>query len=217
MDQAPLTIDVVSDVVCPWCYVGKRRLEQALAAWDGGPVAVRWHPFQLDDTIPPQGIARIDYLTRKFGSLSAVEPMHDRLAAIGREVGIPFDFARIARSPNTRDAHRVIGWAGSEGGGDAQGVVVEELMRGYFVEGRDIGDRAVLADAAAAAGMDRDSVAARLATEEDAAEVAAAVDGARRQGITGVPCFILGRRYALMGAQEPAALLDAMRKAGDPL
>ena len=203
----PLAIDIVSDVVCPWCYVGKRRLDAALAGIDV-PVQVSWRPYQLDPTIPPEGKSRRDYMQAKFGSLDKVRHIHERLEGIGEEVGIPFAFERIAVSPNTLDAHRLIRWAGETA---ADGDIVEALFSAYFIEGRDIGDPAVLADIAAADGMDRDAIAARLASDEDRGAVRQEIEAAQRIGVTGVPTFILAGRYALVGAQPPAEIAGALQ------
>ena len=145
-----LTIDVVSDVVCPWCYLGEKRLEAALAE-ETRPVALRWRPYQLDPTIPPGGLDRAEYMERKFGRDGRLKSIHDHLVRLGAEVGLSFAFDRIERAPNTLDAHRLIRWAASAG---TQRDVVDRLFRAYFVEGRDVGDRAVLLDVAAASGLD---------------------------------------------------------------
>jgi predicted DsbA family dithiol-disulfide isomerase len=203
----PLSIDVVSDVVCPWCYLGKRRLESALTQTPEIDVTIRWKPFRLDATIPPEGIPRRVYLERKFGSVEGIQPMHDRLAEFGKAEGIDFRFDRIERSPNTVAAHRLVRWAEHDGAADA---VVEALFRAYFTEGRDIGDADVLADVAATAGLDPDRVKERLASGEDQAEVEAEVVSAYRIGVTGVPCFIVDRRYAIIGAQEASTLAGAL-------
>jgi predicted DsbA family dithiol-disulfide isomerase len=203
----PLAIDVVSDVVCPWCFVGKRRLDQAVA--DAGlPLAVSWRPYQLDPTIPPEGKSRREYMQAKFGSADKIRHIHERLEGVGAEVGIPFAFDRIAVSPNTLDAHRLIRWAGETG---ADAAVVEALFQAYFVDGRNIGDAAVLADIAAANGMDRDEVAARLASGMDRDAVRQEIDSAQRIGVTGVPTFILAGRYALVGAQPAEEILAALK------
>jgi len=203
--SAPLNIDIVSDVVCPWCYLGKRRLERAVSL-AGVDATVRWRPFRLDPTIPPGGIDRREYLTRKFGSVEAVAPAHAQLSALGKEEGIDYRFDLITRSPDTVDAHRVIRWASA----DRQDAMTEGLFRAYFTEGREIDDHAVLAALASEVGLDATAVAARLATDEDRAEVKAEIDHAYRIGVTGVPCFILDGRYAVMGAQPPEMLADAI-------
>lgn len=202
----PVTLDVVSDVVCPWCYVGKRRLERAIEQADV-PVHIRWRPFQLDPTIPPEGKSRREYLEGKFGSAERVQALFDSLNEAGAAEGIAFAFEQIERSPNTIDAHRLIRWAGDEG---RQEGVVEALFHAYFLEGRDLGDHAVLADIAAAAGMDGPKIAARLASDEDRAAVQAEINSAYQIGVTGVPTFILGHRYALVGAQPAEEIAKAI-------
>src|SRR5687767_7456998 len=156
-----LAIDVVSDVVCPWCFIGKRRLEAAIAA-AGVAVTIRWRPFQLDPTIPPEGKDRRQYLVAKFGSGDRIRQMQERIAELGQAEGLAFAFDRITLSPNTLDAHRLIRWAGEAGRQDA---AVEALFRAYFIDGENLGDRATLARIAGAAGLDAERVAARLATD----------------------------------------------------
>lgn len=202
-----LLIEVISDVVCPWCYLGKRRLEQAAAA-TAIPLTIRWRPFQLDGTIPPEGKPRRDYLQQKFGSAERIKQIYDGITATGAAEGIPFAFDRIEVSPNTLDAHRVIRWAEADGLQDA---VVEALFRAYFIEGRDIGDRSVLADTAASVGMNRTEVARRLATPEDRDAVRGEVERAQRMGVTGVPTFVVGERYAIVGAQPADEIAAALQ------
>ncbi len=206
---APLSIDVVSDAVCPWCFVGKRRLEAALETLPDLAIEVRWRPFQLDPTIPREGLSRDAYLTRKFGPDRAHD-MHVRLETAGAEAGAPFAFDKIMRSPNTIDAHRLIRWAQPSG---RQSEVVEQLFRAYFVEGEDIGDHATLARIAGAGGLDEAAIRARLASDMDLKDVEDEIAVAQRMGVTGVPFFILGGRYAVAGAQAPDALAGAIRKA----
>jgi len=208
--MAALTINVVSDVVCPWCYLGKHHLDQALALAAEIDTAVHWRPYQLDPTIPPEGMPRDAYMKGKFGDQSRLDAAHDRLKELGRKAGIPYAFDKITVSPNTLDAHRVVRWAGVE---RRQTEVVEALFRGYFVEGRDLGSPEVLADIAAGQGMDRAVVLRLLAGDNDKDAVRAEIDTARRIGVTGVPCFILGGRYAVSGAQPPEVLADAIRQA----
>ncbi len=204
-----LTIDVVSDVVCPWCYLGKRRLEQALAETEE-PVAVHWRPYQLDPTIPNGGLDRRVYLKNKFGDDSRLTAIHDRLTALGEQVGIAYDFKAISRSPNTLDAHRLILWAGGAG---AQDSVVERLFHLYFVEGRDIGDRALLVEVARENGMDRDIVAGLLAEDRDAEAVRQEIAQAQSIGVTGVPFFIFASRFGVPGAQDAEVLAKAIAQA----
>ena len=209
----PVTVDIVSDVVCPWCFVGKRKLEQALALNADLRAAPRWRPYQLDPSIPPDGLDRRAYMERKFGGGDKIAQIHRRLNDVGHETGIRFAFDAIKRSPNTLDAHRLIRWAESAG---AQDAVVERLFKAYFEDGRDIGDRAVLAEIAAAAGMDSDVVAKLLAGDADKSNVREEIAAAQRLGVTGVPFFIIGGRYAVAGAQSPEVLASAMRGALKP-
>jgi predicted DsbA family dithiol-disulfide isomerase len=211
---ASLTLDVFSDVVCPWCYLGKRRLERGLALVPELDVSVRWRPFQLDSTIPPGGIERRVYLERKFGSLDGIAATHRRMTEMGAAEGIDYHFERIERSPNTLDAHRVIRWAATAGHEEA---TVERLFRAYFSEGLDIGDHAVLARLAAEAGLDGPAVASRLATDEDREAVAGEIAEAYRIGVTGVPCFVITSRYAVMGAQAPETIAHALRSVAEEL
>jgi predicted DsbA family dithiol-disulfide isomerase len=204
----PLVVDVISDVVCPWCLLGKKRLEKAIAEF-GRPVTVNWRPFQLDATIPPEGMDRKVYMERKFGAGDRIKKAHENLTALGAEIGIPFAFDRIRISPNTLDAHRLIRWAADP---LQQGRLVEALFQAYFVDGRNIGDHAVLADVAAAFGMDRAGIVARLASDEDRAEVQADIRSAQRIGVTGVPTFIVANRYGLVGAQPAEELARAFEQ-----
>ena len=211
---ATLTVDVVSDVVCPWCYIGKRRLEAALAALaerepDVG-VAVRWHPFELNPDLPREGVDRRAYLEAKFGGPERAASIYERVRAAGASVDLPLDFERIVRQPNTRAAHRLIDWAQRRGTADA---LVERLFRAYFVEGRAVGEHAVLAAIAGEAGLDAQAARAVLDQDDGDDVVAAAEQRARRLGIEGVPFFIFGGRVGVSGAQEPQALLDAIAQA----
>jgi predicted DsbA family dithiol-disulfide isomerase len=213
MDQplplSPITVDVVSDVVCPWCYLGKRRLEQAIAAVPDIPVAVRFRPYSLDPSVPPEGEDRGAHVIRKFGSAKALDAAHLRLEALGREAGIDYHFDRIKRSPNTLDAHRVVRWA-AEAGKDI--AMVDRLFAAYFSEGRDIGDHGVLGELAGEVGLNGTAIARRLATDDDKDTVKAEIDEAYQIGVMGVPTFILGGRFGVVGAQSVEALSDAIRQ-----
>jgi predicted DsbA family dithiol-disulfide isomerase len=204
-----LTIDVVSDVVCPWCYLGEKRLEAALAE-EPQPVALRWRPYQLDPTIPPGGLDRAEYMERKFGKNGRLQTVHDNLTRLGAEFGIPFAFDRIKRSPSTLDAHRLIRWASSAG---AQGTIVDRLFKAYFVEGRDIGDRGVLTEIAGECGLDADLVETLLADGADVDLVREEIEQAQAMGVSGVPFFIFAGRLGVPGAQEPSVLRRAMAQA----
>jgi predicted DsbA family dithiol-disulfide isomerase len=214
---AQLAIDVVSDVVCPWCYVGKRKLEQALAELRTSEpevaITVRWHPFQLNPDLPTGGIPRAAYLEAKFGSKARASEVNARVRAVGEQVGIAFDFDRIAQQPNTLDAHRLVAWAQQRG---EAGALVEELFHRHFIEGRFIGDRRELAAAAAASGLAEGEARELLASDALRAEVEAEGREAHEAGITGVPFFIFNGRTAVSGAHDPATLLEAMAAARSP-
>lgn len=211
-DVRTIDIDIVSDVMCPWCYLGKKNLEAAAAELAGVELRVMWRPFQLDPTLPKEGKDRRKYLEDKFGSLDKIRPAHDRLVQLGAAVGIAYDFDAIKVAPNTLDAHRVIRWAGGIGS-DVQNKVVTRLFALFFEEGANIGDHEVLAKAAGDAGMDENLVRELLATDRDRADVEAEIGIAQRIGITGVPCFIIDHKQGVMGAQPPQALAQAIRQA----
>lgn len=204
-----LTIDVVSDVVCPWCYLGEKRLEAALAG-SAQPVAIRWRPYQLDPSIPPGGLDRAEYMAKKFGRSNRLQEIHDNLTRLGAEVGVPFAFDKIKRSPNTLDAHRLIRWAA---GANAQSAVVDRLFKAYFVEGRDIGDRGVLVEIASECGLDAKLAEKFLAEGADVEAVSEEIEQAQTMGITGVPFFIFAGRLGVPGAQEASVLQRAMAEA----
>lgn len=204
-----LSIDVVSDVVCPWCYVGKKRLEKALSLVPMVQVEISWRPYQLDPTIPPQGVPRRAYMEKKFGSLEKIAPIHERLTLLGDELGIDFHFSAIEISPNTLDAHRLIRWAF----GERQDAMVEALFHAFFVDGKNLADPETLADLAAQCGLIRDEIRSALDTDEDIASVQAEIEAARNLGIQGVPFFIFGQKYAVSGAETPEHLAAAIRQA----
>ena len=210
----PLVIDVVSDVVCPWCYIGKRKLEAALAELRGTEpdldIKLRWHPFQLNPDLPAAGIPRSEYLEKKFGGKARAAEIYARVRAVGAEVGIAFDSERITRQPNTLDAHRLIAWA--QRGGDASGLV-ERLFHAYFLEGRFVGDRDELIAAAAASGLSEREARGMLDSDALRAEVEAEGREAQEAGITGVPFFIFNGRTAVAGAHDSATLLEAIAAA----
>jgi predicted DsbA family dithiol-disulfide isomerase len=210
-----MRIDIVSDVICPWCYIGKRRLQKALAQRPELSAEIAWHPFQLNPDMPPDGMDRQAYLTAKFGATAHADRLYGAVAEAGAAVGIPFAFDRIRRTPNTRDAHRLIRYAASEGRADA---VVEALFRAYFTEGRNVGERAVLAEVGGESGLDADAVQEWLDSPAEVDQVLAEDRGARRLGINAVPCFIFERNYAISGAQEPELFLpvfDLVQNGGE--
>lgn len=210
------TVDVVSDVVCPWCYIGKRRLEAALARSERPRPEVRWHPFQLNPDIPAGGVDRRSYLEAKFGGPQRAREIYARVEEAGREVGIPFAFERIQRQPNTLDAHRLIAWAQSTDAGRADGLV-ERLFRAYFTEGINIGEAEELARLAGEAGYDAAAALVHLQSDEGRAEIAVADERSKEMGIGGVPFFIFNRRLAVSGAQPPETLADAIAQAETPI
>ncbi|MCY0146659.1 DsbA family oxidoreductase [Hoeflea sp. G2-23] len=212
MTVPSLTIDIVSDVMCPWCYIGKRRLEAALLdVSQEMDVEVRWRPYQLDPTLPKEGKDRQQYLEDKFGGAEGADQAYAAVRAAGADEQIPFAFDKIPVSANTLDAHRVIRWAGSEGLA-AQDKMVETLFKAYFEEGKNIGDDAVLVEAAQQVGLEPAVIERLLSGDADRDTVNAEIDQARQMGVTGVPCFIIDMKYALVGAQPAEALADALRK-----
>jgi len=201
-----LRIDIVSDTLCPWCFIGKRRLERALEILGQPDREIFWHPFQLDATIPPEGIDRQLYLTRKFGEEGA-KKVYARVEQAGAEEGIAFAFDKIRKSPNTLDSHRVIRWATHE---NKQNEVAERLFSLIFVEGADIGDKDVLAGAARDVGMDSDEVCQKLQSDVDLEDVKREVEEAHRLGIGGVPAFIIANAGLINGAQPAEGLAEAI-------
>lgn len=204
-----VSVDVVSDVICPWCFLGKRRLDKAIASMPETEVEVRWRPFLLDGSIPPDGMNRRTYLANKFGE-ARLASLHDPLIAAGKADGVPFRFEAINRTPNTLNAHRLIRWAEAEG---RQHAMAERLFMDYWSEGKDVGEASVLIDAAIAVGLDGGQVSQLLASDADLDPVIAEINQAAEFGITGVPTFIIGKRYAVVGAQAPEVLKGAMTRA----
>lgn len=205
----PLTIDIVSDVVCPWCYIGKRRIENALKLVPDVPVEVNFRPFFLNPWVPREGMSREDYLTTKFGSVEAYHGIAQRVAAAAGEEGLVYRPDKFERQPNTIDCHRLIHWA------DAIGKAPEmkqRLMELYFRDGGDLNDTNVLVQAAADVGLDAEDVRKRLATDEDVALISALAQDAANKGIQGVPTFVFAQKYAVSGAQDPAMLARAIRQ-----
>jgi predicted DsbA family dithiol-disulfide isomerase len=207
-----LVIDVVSDVVCPWCFIGKKRLEHALELRPDIPVETRWHPYFLNDWVPREGISRDEYLTTKFGSPERYKSIAGRVAAAAKAEGLDYQMDKIARQPNTLDCHRLIMWAHNVG---SAAKMKQRLMELYFTEGADLTDREVLVKAAADCGMAPDLTRELLASDRDVDRVTQEAEQAKRAGIDGVPCFIFGGLLAVSGAQDPAYLVDAMVRAAD--
>ncbi len=205
-DRGTIRIEIVSDTICPWCFVGKRRLEKALAQLPTVAANVHWRPFQLDSTIPEGGMDRQTYLARKFGAQGAKD-VYARIRAAGAEEGIDFAFEKIQKTPNTIASHRLLHWAEEDG---RQEAVAERLFQLYFLEGMDIGDIAVLARAAADCGMDEGAVRQRLATDESRTLILRQIAQADDIGIEGVPCFVFEGSTYLPGAQSSDVLAETM-------
>jgi predicted DsbA family dithiol-disulfide isomerase len=208
--ETPLTVDIVSDVMCPWCYIGKRRFERAIMARPDVTFDVRWRAFKLDPTIPKGGVDREEYLSNKFGGADRASAIYAQIEQAGADEGLPFAFSGIQRSPNTTDPHRLIRW--SYGAGQQDGVV-EELFEAFFMHGADIEDHDVLVDIGERNGMDPALLRELMESERDVDSIDQELAHARQLGIEGVPCFVFAGRVAVMGAQEPQGLLEAIDKA----
>jgi predicted DsbA family dithiol-disulfide isomerase len=210
----PLRIDVFSDVICPWCFLGKRQLERAMADHPNAHFEVRFRPYMLNPDTPREGVSRAEYFKKRFGAnLAALDAAHARLQELGSKVGIRFAFERADRIPNTIAAHAVARWAAE---GDLEFAVVDGLFSAYFTEGRDLGNHATLADIAFDAGLDRDDVLERLAGEADFEAVREEADAARREGITGVPFYVFGERLSVSGAQPAEVLSSVIARSMQP-
>lgn len=194
-----IRLDIFSDPVCPWCYLGKANLDRALEAHPEHPFAVEWHPFQLNPDMGTGGVDKRTYLAERFGA-GKLDAVHDRLKAMAKQAGLDMDPEVPQRIPNTLDAHRMVHWAGLEG---RQTPMVSALFRAYWREGRDIGDPAVLATLAGEVGMDAALAARLLASDADADDIRARDQDARKKGVTAVPTFLIARQYVLSGAQPP--------------
>lgn len=193
-----IKLDIISDVVCPWCYIGKSYLDRALEQRADHPFAIAWHPFQLNPDMPKGGMDRREYLELKFGGRDGAVKAYAPLLEHAARAGVVLNHDRITRTPNSLDAHRLIHWAGVEG---RQTPMVSALFRAYWTQGRDIGDHGVLADIAGETGLDRAVIARLLAGDGDSAEIAARDAHSRSRGVLGVPTFIIDDRYAVQGAQ----------------
>ena len=209
MTLKPLKIDIVSDVVCPWCYIGKKRIEDALAQVSDVPVEVHWRPFFLNNWVPREGISRDEYLTAKFGSPEAYKGIAGRVVAAADEEGLLYRPDLVKRQPNTIDCHRLIHWAEAQG---KSAEMKQRLMELYFRDGGDLTDIGVLAQAAADIGLDADEVRRRLATDEDVALISGQAREAADKGISGVPTFVFAQKYVVSGAQPAEQLARAIRQ-----
>jgi predicted DsbA family dithiol-disulfide isomerase len=196
-----LKLDIFSDPVCPWCYIGKTNLDRAMERNPDHPFAVEWHPFQLNPDMPREGVDRASWLEARFGGRDRVVQMHLQVQKVAQEAGAEMNFDRMTRLPNTLDAHRMIHWAGLEG---KQTAMVSALFRAYWREGRDIGAAGVLADLGAEIGLDRTLMERLLASDADRAEIESRDRLARSRGVSAVPTFLIGNHYVVSGAQPPA-------------
>ncbi len=207
-----ITIEVISDVICPWCFIGKRRLEKAIAkVGQDTEVSVHWLPYQLNPGMPPEGISRKEYRIQKFGSWERSQELDAHVVANGKDEGIDFRFDLIERTPNTVDAHRLIWLAGQH---ECQDAVVEALFLAYFTNGKDLSDTPTLIDVVVQAGLSAIVAEALLGSSDGLPEIEAAKQLAQQVGVDGVPFFIINRKIALAGAQPPESLLEAFRQAG---
>ncbi|HEY2230449.1 MAG TPA: DsbA family oxidoreductase [Xanthobacteraceae bacterium] len=214
MSSSKLAIDVISDVVCPWCYIGKRLLEQAIALKPEIPVEVRFRPYFLNPWVPREGMSREDYLVTKFGSVERYNANNNRVVEAAAAVGLSYNRDRIKRQPNTLDCHRLILWADAAGKAAA---MKQRLMEIYFSEGGDLTQADVLVGAAVDCGLDGEQLRALLATDQDVERVQREARSAQGAGIEGVPCFIIGGTIALSGAQPPEYLAGAIERAAAEL
>lgn len=209
MANQPVRIDVVSDVVCPWCFIGKHRLEAALKLKPDIAVEVHYRPYFLNDWIPREGISREQYLTTKFGSVERYKDIAKRVGAAAAAEGLVYDSAKMKRQPNTIDCHRLIHWASAIGKAPE---MKQKLMDLYFTDGADLTLRDTLVQAAADVGLDAETVRADLATEKDEDVIEQQSQEAKQAGIEGVPCFIFGGKFAVSGAQAPEYLAEAIER-----
>jgi len=202
-------LDIISDPICPWCYIGKAGLDAAIARTGTNPFDIDWRIFQLNPDMPPGGMDRKAYLEAKFGGPERARAIYARIEEAARAAGVDVHFDRMTRTPNTMDAHRLIRWARTTG---TQPVLVDLMFRRYFQEGADIGAPDVLVDIAEAAGMERDLVARLLAGAADREQLAEEDRAAREMGVSGVPCFIVGGRYVLQGAQPAEVWVNVIEE-----
>ncbi|MEM7505152.1 MAG: DsbA family oxidoreductase [Pseudomonadota bacterium] len=196
-----IQLDVISDPICPWCYIGKANLDRAIETTGQNPFTMAWRIFQLNPDMPLEGMDRKTYLERKFGGPEGARDVYGRIEGAAKSAGLDVRFDRVARTPNTFDAHRLIRWSQTTG---TQHAVVNQMFRRYFEDGQDISDRAILLDIADSAGMERDVVARLLDSDADREELQAEEATARQMGVTGVPCFIINGQHVVQGAQDTA-------------
>lgn len=207
-----MLIEILSDTICPWCFIGKKRLEKALAMRPMIEYELQWRPYQLNPTMPAEGVDRYGYLTARFGTIDRAERNQERIRQAGAEEGIGFRFDRILRTPNSVNSHRLIRHAQGVG---LQETVVDALYQAYFLAGLDIGDIEILADIGAAQGMERRNLLAYLTSDIDRGQIQSEDEQARQLGVTGVPCYVIEDQYAVSGAQSPEVfvqIIDLVRQ-----
>ena len=193
-EQKSIKVDIISDVACPWCYVGKRRIEAAIKDWKGVPIEIEWHPYQLDPTIPAEGMSRKDYLINKFGSLERIQPMIDNLETVGKEVGIAFNFGQQTMSVNTMPLHQLLHAAGEEGFKDT---LKERFLKANFEDTVALNDIDVIAEIMAEFGWSKDKVEKVIADESIAQKVKSEIEFYQQRGVTGVPFFVINNKYGI--------------------
>ena len=209
-----ITLDILSDPVCPWCYIGKANLDRALEARPEHALTIQWHPFQLNPDMPPEGADRRAYLEAKFGGKDNAVKIYARIAEAAEAAGLKIDFGGIKRTPNTLDAHRLIHWAGLEG---RQTAAVSRLFKAYFEDGKDIGDREVLLEIADGIGLDREMIRRLFDSDADLDDIRARDEHARQRGVTGVPTFVLANQHVLPGAQPTELWLQVIDEIAEQL
>lgn len=209
MTDKTVKLDIMSDPICPWCYIGKTHLDKALAAIPDHPFVIEWHPFQLNPDMPAEGMGRRDYLETKFGGKDAAIRAYAPVVENAKAAGLNINFEGMQRTPNTMDAHRLIHWAGIE---EKQSAAVHALFDAYFVQARDIGDHEVLADVADSVGMDASVIRRLLASDSDRDDIAARDAHSRQMGISSVPTFIVASQHAVPGAQPPELWQKVIRE-----
>jgi predicted DsbA family dithiol-disulfide isomerase len=214
MTTTPLAIDVFSDVVCPWCFIGKRRLEKAIALRPDIPVDVHYRPYFLNPWVPRGGMSRTEYLTTKFGSPGRYEQIAQRVVKAAESEGLVYNVGSLARQPNTLDCHRLILWAGRIG---KSAQIKQRLMEIYFTEGGDLSNLDVLVEAASDCGLDPNEIRNLLASDADVAAIELAAKSAQEAGIDGVPFFVFGNVLAVSGAQAPDYLAGAIQRAAEQI
>jgi len=203
------TLEIISDPICPWCYIGKSKLDKALDQIPDHPFDISWKPFQLNPDMPSEGMDRREYLERKFGGQQGAVQVYGQIAAAAEAAGLDIDFEKMTRTPNTIDAHRLIYWAGVEG---VQNELVAVLFNGFFKEGWDISDHKILIKAAIAAGLDGEMIATLLASDAEVAQTRASDSHSREMGVSGVPTFLIDGQYVVTGAREPEFWVDLINE-----